>query len=81
MLGAQVTILTGVSPHNARALVTLGVDLSRLTTRSSLEGGLILAFQMLGGRRSRAPCRDGYVFSRHSRTVAPSVSRSNGLDR
>ena len=45
MLGAEV-ILTGVSPHNAQTLVKLGVNLTRLTTKSSLQAGLKLAFEM-----------------------------------
>jgi rsbT co-antagonist protein RsbR len=47
MLGATV-ILTGVSPHNAQTLVRLGVDLSRIITRSTLQAGLKLAFEMTG---------------------------------
>jgi len=45
MLGAEV-ILTGVSPHNAQTLVKLGVNLSRMTTKGSLQAGLKLAFEM-----------------------------------
>lgn len=44
MLGAEV-ILTGVSPYNAQALVKLGVDLSQVTTKGSLEAGLKLAIE------------------------------------
>lgn len=45
ILGTE-TILTGVSPYNAQALVKLGVDLSRITTKSSLRAGLALAFAL-----------------------------------
>jgi len=49
MLGAEV-ILTGVSPHNAQTLVKLGVDLTRMATKSSLQAGLKLAFEMTQNR-------------------------------
>lgn len=45
MLGANV-ILTGVSPHNAQTLVKLGVELERISTKSSLQAGLRLAFEL-----------------------------------
>jgi rsbT co-antagonist protein RsbR len=44
LLGAEA-VLTGVSPQNASTLVKLGVDLSRVTTRGSLQSGLKLAFE------------------------------------
>jgi PAS domain S-box-containing protein len=47
LLGAQV-ILTGIRPAIAQALVHLGVDLSGITTRSSLSGGLLVAMDSLG---------------------------------
>jgi len=43
MLGTEI-ILTGVSPFNAETLVRLGVDLSRMTTKGSLQAGLKFAF-------------------------------------
>ncbi len=46
MLGAD-TIITGISPANAQTLVTLGVDLSMMTTRGSLRSGVKLADEML----------------------------------
>jgi transcriptional regulator with PAS, ATPase and Fis domain len=46
MLGAD-TIITGISPANAQTLVTLGVDLSMMTTRGSLRSGVKLADGML----------------------------------
>jgi rsbT co-antagonist protein RsbR len=45
MLGATV-VLTGVSPYNAQALVKLGVDLSGVTTKSSLQAGLRFALAL-----------------------------------
>lgn len=47
LLGAQV-ILTGIRPAIAQTLVHLGVDLSDITTRSSLSGGLLVAMDSLG---------------------------------
>jgi PAS domain S-box-containing protein len=47
LLGAQV-ILTGIRPAIAQTLVHLGVDLSGITTRSSLSGGLLVAMDSLG---------------------------------
>jgi rsbT co-antagonist protein RsbR len=46
MLGAN-TIITGISPANAQTLVTLGVDLSMMTTRGSLRSGVKFADEML----------------------------------
>jgi rsbT co-antagonist protein RsbR len=46
MLGAD-TIITGISPANAQTLVTLGVDLSMMTTKGSLRSGVKLADGML----------------------------------
>ena len=42
LLGAQV-VLTGVRPAIAQTLVHLGIDLSDITTRSSLAAGLSVA--------------------------------------
>jgi PAS domain S-box-containing protein len=47
LLGAQV-VLTGIRPAIAQTLVHLGVDLSGITTRSSLSGGLLVAMDSLG---------------------------------
>jgi PAS domain S-box-containing protein len=46
LLGAEV-VLTGVRPAIAQALVHLGIDLSNVTTRPSLAGGLRMALSML----------------------------------
>jgi PAS domain S-box-containing protein len=46
LLGAQV-VLTGVRPAIAQTLVHLGIDLSGITTRSSLSGGLQVALDVL----------------------------------
>ena len=40
-------MLTGVRPAIAQTLVHLGVDLSGITTRSSLAAGLLVALDML----------------------------------
>jgi anti-anti-sigma factor len=42
LLGAQV-ILTGIQPQIAQTLVNLGVDLSGIITRSSLQSGITYA--------------------------------------
>lgn len=47
LLGAEV-ILTGVRPEIAQTLVHLGIDLSEVTTRSSLSAGIRVALQRLG---------------------------------
>jgi PAS domain S-box-containing protein len=47
LLGADV-VLTGVRPAIAQTLVHLGIDLSHVTTRSSLAAGLRRAFDLLG---------------------------------
>ena len=47
LVGAQV-VLTGVRPAIAQTLVHLGIDLSGITTRSSLAAGLRVALDILG---------------------------------
>jgi len=49
LLGGHV-VLTGVSPAIAQTLVRLGVDLSDVTTRSSLSSGIDYALSALGLR-------------------------------
>lgn len=46
LLGAQV-VLTGVRPAIAQTLVHLGIDLSGVTTRSSMAAGLLVAMEKL----------------------------------
>jgi rsbT co-antagonist protein RsbR len=46
LLGAQ-TVLTGVRPAIAQTLVHLGIDLSNVATRPSLDAGLRLALDLL----------------------------------
>jgi rsbT co-antagonist protein RsbR len=52
LMGADV-IMTGLSPAIAKALVTLGVDLSKLSTVGDLQGGLVEAERLLGFRVER----------------------------
>jgi rsbT co-antagonist protein RsbR len=47
LMGASV-IVTGVSADVAQSLVTLGIDLGRITTLGDLQGGLEEAERMLG---------------------------------
>jgi PAS domain S-box-containing protein len=46
LLGSDV-VLTGVRPSIAQTLVHLGIDLTNVTTRSSLSAGLRMALEML----------------------------------
>jgi rsbT co-antagonist protein RsbR len=60
LLGAEVLVV-GLSTHTALTLVHLGLDLSGVTTRTTMAKGLELAFGRLGlevvsrRRRARAP--------------------------
>ncbi len=47
LLGAEV-ILTGVRPEIAQTLVHLGIDLTGMTTRSSLSAGFAVALERIG---------------------------------
>ena len=47
LLGAEC-IITGISSKIAQTLVHLGVDLSAITTRSSMSDGIAMAFEILG---------------------------------
>ena len=47
LMGAR-TIVTGVSPEIAQTLVTLGIDLGRVTTVGDLQNGIEQAEQLLG---------------------------------
>lgn len=53
LMGASV-IVTGVSADVAQSLVTLGIDLGRITTLGDLQGGLEEAERMLGYSVMRA---------------------------
>jgi PAS domain S-box-containing protein len=46
LLGSEV-VLTGVRPSIAQTLVHLGIDLTNVTTRSSLSAGLRMALELL----------------------------------
>lgn len=48
-IGAEV-IVTGVSPYNAQTLTKLKVDLSSITTKSSLQRGLKVAMDLTGNK-------------------------------
>ena len=56
LLGATV-IVTGLSPEIAQTLVTIGVDLTKMTTVGDLQGGIEQAERVLG--YTVAPLRDG----------------------
>jgi len=47
LLGTYV-IITGISPHNAQTMVTMGIDLSGIATMSSLHSALQSAFRRTG---------------------------------
>ncbi|MCL4367605.1 MAG: STAS domain-containing protein [Actinobacteria bacterium] len=49
LMGASV-IVTGLSPQVAQALVTIGVDLSRIRTIGDMQGGIDEADRLLGYR-------------------------------
>lgn len=53
LLGAQA-VLTGVRPRVAQTLVGLGIDLSSLVTRSTLQSGIDYAQQQLPPRATQA---------------------------
>jgi rsbT co-antagonist protein RsbR len=46
LLGAEV-VLVGIRPEVAQAIVGLGIDLSRVVTRSSLQSGLAHTSQVM----------------------------------
>ncbi|UQA54580.1 PAS domain-containing protein [Polyangium aurulentum] len=56
LLGAE-GIITGIRPNVAQTVVSLGLDLSRVTTLATLRDGLAFAMRKLGagGERAKAP--------------------------
>jgi len=52
MVGARA-VLVGISPQVAETIVSLGVDLADVVTKSDLQGGVEYAFEQVG-RRGRA---------------------------
>jgi len=54
LLGAQ-TILTGISASVARTVVQLGVEITRMHTRSKLSEGIELALSIVGKRITSKP--------------------------
>jgi rsbT co-antagonist protein RsbR len=59
MLGAQ-TILTGISAFVARTVVQLGVEITRMHTRSKLSEGIELALSIVG---KKITAKDGQAAS------------------
>ncbi len=53
LLGARV-VITGIAPAVAQTMTSLGVDLSRLTTRSNLQEGLKHCIAEAGGKPVRS---------------------------
>jgi rsbT co-antagonist protein RsbR len=54
LLGARV-ILTGIRPEVAQSIVGLGVDLSSIETRASLQDGIAAALERIAQRRAARP--------------------------
>ncbi|AUX40240.1 uncharacterized protein SOCE26_016390 [Sorangium cellulosum] len=52
LLGARV-VITGIRPDAERALGELGIDLSAVVTRGTLQSGLAYALELAGGARQR----------------------------
>jgi len=52
LVGAR-TILVGITPRVAQTIIELGVDLSSMTTRSNLQGGVAYALRLQGQRIAR----------------------------
>ncbi len=51
LLGSEA-VLVGITPEVAQTLVGLGVDLTGITTRADLQGGLLYALRRLGYREA-----------------------------
>ena len=58
LMGATA-ILAGVSPEIAQTMVTLGIDLGRVTTVGDLQSGIERAEELLGYTVTRAPRGNG----------------------
>jgi rsbT co-antagonist protein RsbR len=56
LMGARV-IIAGVSPEIAQTMVTIGIDLGRITTVGDLQSGIEHAEQLLGYQVTRTPTR------------------------
>jgi rsbT co-antagonist protein RsbR len=54
LMGCE-SIITGISSSVAQTMVSLGIDLGGLTTKSTLIDGLVHAFDMLGCRITQDP--------------------------
>jgi len=52
LLGAE-TILTGITPHVAKTIVRLGIDISSMHTRSRLAEGIALALEIVGRKSGK----------------------------
>jgi rsbT co-antagonist protein RsbR len=57
LLGAHC-VVTGMSPHTARTIVSIGVDLGSIRTLRSLKDGLKHCLHYLHGRSSGAATRE-----------------------
>ena len=60
LMGAS-SILSGVRPETARAIVHLGIDLGRLSSRSNLRQALQLAFQIVRERAGAVASAEAVV--------------------
>ena len=60
LMGAT-SIISGVRPDTARAIVHLGIDLGRLRSRSTLRQALQLAFQIVGERAGAVAVAEAVV--------------------
>ena len=63
LMGAS-SILSGVRPETARAIVHLGIDLGRLRSRSTLRQALQLAFQIVRERAAGVAVAETVVATR-----------------
>ena len=54
LMGAQ-SVISGVRPETAQAMVHLGIDIGTVKSRSTLRDALQLAFRMLSEHATTAP--------------------------